>query len=243
VTAVVTGLTATVVQPRPIGPLRTLRHGATLTWRSLVKIRHSPEQLLDLTLQPIIFVVMFVYLFGGAIGNGDRHEYLEYVIPGAMVQTVVFATMGTVVGDVVRYVISVAVVVGFGMLIGFRVRTDPLSALAAVALVMFFALALCWVTALLGMLAKTPQSVQGFGFVVMFPLTFGSNIFVPTPTLPGWLQAWVDVNPVSKLSEAARGLMLGGPVLAPTLVSLLSAGVIAVVFAPLAVGAYRRRTG
>ena len=151
--------------------------------------------------------------------------------------------IGAVVGDVVRYVISVAVVVGFGMLIGFRVRTNPLSALAAVALVMVFALALCWVTALLGMLAKTPQSVQGFGFVLMFPLTFGSNIFVPTDTLPGWLQAWVDVNPVSKLSEAARGLMLGGPVLTPTLVSLLSAAAIAVVFAPLAVGAYRRRTG
>jgi oleandomycin transport system permease protein len=274
-TALAAGATATAAtpEPRPIGPLRTLRHGATLTWRSLVKIRHSPDQLLDLTLQPIIFVVMFVYLFGGAIGNGDRHEYLEYVIPGAMVQTVVFSTMGTgvglntditkgifdrfrslpiarsapligaVVGDVVRYVISVAVVVGFGMLIGFRVRTDPLSALAAVALVMVFALALCWVTALLGMLARTPQSVQGFGFVLMFPLTFGSNIFVPADTLPGWLQAWVDVNPVSKLSEAARGLMLGGPVLTPTLVSLLSAAVIAVVFAPLAVWAYRRRTG
>jgi oleandomycin transport system permease protein len=258
-------------QPRRVGPLRTLRHGATLTWRSIIKIRHSPEQILELTMQPIIFVLLFVYLFGGAIAAGDRHAYLQYVIPGSIVQTVIFSTMGTgvglnsdiskgifdrfrsmpiarsapligaVVGDVVRYVVSVLVVIGFGMIIGFRVQTDPFRAVAACGLVLLFALAMCWVTALLGLLLSKPQTVQGIGGSLMFPLTFGSNIFVPTGTLPGWLQAWVKVNPVSKLSEAVRGLMLGGPVLSPALYTLVWTVAIAAVFAPLAVRAYRRR--
>ncbi len=261
----------TVATPRRIGPLRALRHGLTLTWRGLVKTRRNPERLAELTFQPIIFVLLFVYVFGGAI-SGDTHAYLQYVLPGIMVQTIVFASLGTGIGlnadistgvfdrfrslpiarsapltgavlaDVVRYVVSLLVVVLFGMALGFRVRTGLLQAVAACGLVMAFALALCWITAMIGVLVKTPQAVQTFGFTFMFPLTFGSNIFVPTGSLPGWLQAWVKVNPVSELSNAVRGLMVGGPTAGPVLHSALWTVGIAAVFAPLAVWAYRRRT-
>ncbi|SHM96477.1 ABC transporter permease [Cryptosporangium aurantiacum] len=259
--------------PAPIrfGPARTLGHSLTLTWRSLLKIKHSPEQLLDLTLQPIIFVILFVYLFGGAI-SGDQSTYLQFVLPGILVQSVAFASLGVgmnlsndletgvfdrfrtmpiarsapligaVVGDVVRYVVTVTIVLGFGMILGFRVQTDPLSALAACALVLLFAFALCWVTALIGLLLRNPRTVQGLGAMLMFPLTFGSNLFVQTETLPGWLQAWVKINPVTFVVEAARGLLVSGPVAAPVIKTLISVAVLCLIFIPVSLAAYRRRT-
>ena len=266
---------AAVTQPAPtrrIGPVRAARHGLTLAWRAVVKIRHNPEQLLDVSLQPVVFVTMFVFLFGGAIAGGDRHQYLQFVLPGIMVQTVVFASMGTglnlntditkgifdrfrslpiarsaplsglILGDIVRYVLSLSVLLIYGTILGFRFQAGALSALAGCALVMLFALAMCWVWALAGLLVKTPTTLQGVGFIIGFPLTFGSNVYVATQTLPGWLQAWVKVNPVTALTDAARGLMLGGPVATPvwhTLVWIL--GIVAV-FAPLAVRRYRRMT-
>jgi len=256
-----------------MNPVRTLRHGATLVWRNLVKIKHSPAQILDLTVQPIMFVLIFVFLFGGAIGAGDRHSYLQYVMPGVMAQTAAFGTMstavglnqditkgifdrfrslpiarsapliGTVVGDTVRFIVSLVVLLAIGLAIGFRIQTSVVATVAAMGLVLLFALALCWVLALLGLLAKTPQAVQAFGGALMFPLTFGSNVFVATDTLPGWLQAWVKVNPVSQLSSTVRGLLLGGPVATHLLWTLVWAVGITLVFAPLAVRAYRRRTG
>jgi len=150
--------------------------------------------------------------------------------------------MGAVLGDVVRYAFSLMVVLLFGMALGFRVHAGVPQVLAGLGLVMLFALALCWIPALVGVLVKRPQSVQAIGFTVMFPLTFGSNIFVPVGKLPGWLQAWVRVNPISQLSSAVRALLLGGPTAGPVLHSLLWTIAIAVVFAPLAVRAYLRRT-
>lgn len=269
-TAVATRAPTRRVRP-PAPALPSVRHGLTLTWRSLLKLKHSPEQLLDVVLGPIVFVLLFVFLFGGAVA-GDWRDYLQYVLPGILVQTIVFATLGTgiglstdiktgifdrfrslpiarsaplvgtILGDVARYVLSGGVVLAFGMLLGFRVHTGPLAVLAAYGLVLVFAIAVCWVTALVGLLVKTPQSVQVFGFVVLFPLTFGSNIFTLPATMPGWLRAWVEVNPVSALTTALRGLLDGGPVAGAVLETLLwSAGIVAV-FAPLAVGAYRRRT-
>ncbi len=255
-----------------IGPVRGLRHGLTLAWRAIVKIRRNPEQLLDVSLQPIVFVTMFYFLFGGAVAGGDRHAYLEALLPGIMVQTIVFASSGTgvnlatditkgvfdrfrslpiarsaplvglVLGDVVRYVISLSVLVLYGVLLGFRFGTNAASVLAGLALVMLFALALCWVWALAGLYVKSPQTMQGVGFAIGFPLTFGSNVFVPTRTLPTWLQAWVKVNPVTHLTDAARGLMVGGPVARPTVAAIAWALGIVMVFAPLAVLRYRRRT-
>jgi oleandomycin transport system permease protein len=256
---------------RRVGPIRTLKHTRALAWRAVLKIRHNPEQLLDVSLQPIIFVTMFVFLFGGAIAGGDRHGYLQYVLPGIAVQTIVFGSMGTglnlntdiskgifdrfrslpiarssplsglILGDVVRYVVSVSVVTGYGMLLGFRFHGNVVGIVTAYALMMLFALALCWVWVLLALLVKSPTSLQGFGFLILFPLTFGSNIFVPANTLPGWLQGWVKVNPVTYLSNAVRGLMTGGPVAGPLWHSLAWIAGIVVVFAPLAVTVYRRK--
>src|SRR5215510_4320224 len=214
----------------------TARHGLTLAWRALLKTRHNLESLLDLVLQPIVFVVMFVFLFGGAV-SGDWRSYLQFVLPGIAVQTALFGSMGTglilntditkgvfdrfksmpmsrsaplvggVLGDILRYVIGVGIVLGFGMMLG-------------------FALAMCWVAVLLGVVAKSPQSMQALAFIFLFPLTFGSNILAPAQTMPGWLQAWVNINPVSKLTEAVRGLLVSGPVAGPTVATLLWAALI-----------------
>lgn len=267
-----TSATVTAHAPRRrVSPMAGARHGATLAWRSLVKIKSNPEALLDVTLQPIIFLTMFVYIFGTAIA-GSTHDYLQFALPGLLVQTALFSTMGTgfalntdiekgifdrfrslpisrsapligaVVGDIARYTISIVILIVFGMIMGFRIHTDPLSLLAALALVLFFSLCIGWISIFIGMIAPTPQSVQGFGMIFMFPLTFGSNIFVQAGKMPGWLQAWVKVNPVTKLADATRGLMVGGKVADPVLYSLGWAVLIVAVFAPLGLRLYRRKT-
>lgn len=251
-------------------PNRALRHSLTLAWRSLARIRRNPEQLLDVTLQPIVFLTLFVFLFGGSIRGESRHNYLEYVMPGITAMTMVLASMGTgialntdvtkgifdrfkslpiarsapltgaIMGDFVRQFITIAITFGYGSLLGFRIGANPLSALGAVLLMFAFGFAVGWIWVLLGLYVKSPQSLQGFGFIVMFPLTFGSNVFVQTSTLPGWLQAWVKINPVTALTNATRNLVLGGPVASLTWHSILWAIGITAVFAPLAVRRYRR---
>jgi oleandomycin transport system permease protein len=264
-------MTAIPAPARRITPLGGLRNTFTLTWRSVIKLRTNSEDLFGLSLQPIMYLVLFTYVFGGAIAGGT-HKYLQFSLPGILVLSVVFATLGTglmlnqdiangvfdrfrslpiarwsplagaILGDMVRYTISVAVTLGFGMILGFRVTTTPLAVVASCLLLLLFAVAMCWFSALIGLLAKTPQSVQWFGFLAMFPLVFGSNLLVPSSTMPGWLQAFVKVNPVTSLTEAERGLLTGGAVATPAVRSLLWALGIFVVFAPLAVRAYRRRT-
>ncbi|MEV1009502.1 ABC transporter permease [Streptomyces sp. NPDC049881] len=256
--------------PRKPSLARGVTHSLTLARRSLIKTLRTPEQLIDVTLQPVIFVVMFVYLLGGAV-SGSTSEYLRFLLPAIMVQTVIFATVGTgvnlntdikkgvfdrfrslpiarsapllgsVLGDMVRFVVCIAVLLGFGTALGYRIGTDPLSALAACLLVMVFAFSLIWASVLLGVVAREAGAVQGIMFLAMFPLTFGTNMITPTESLPGWLQWWVKVNPVTDVMEAARGLLNGGPVAGPVTTTLLwSAGLFAVFF-PLAVRAYRRK--
>lgn len=272
-------MTTTAPAPTPVresaprtgarhGPLR---HAMTLAWRGIVKTIHSPEALLDVTLQPVIFLLLFVYVFGGAIA-GDTSAYLQFALPGVLVQTVIFASAGTgtaladdlktgifdrfrslpiprsapllgaITADIARYATSGVIMLVFGAILGFRTDAGPLAIVAALALVMAFAFALCWVFTALAMVVKEPRSVQGIGAMISLPLTFGSNVFVPASTMPGWLQAWVNVNPVSKTADAARGLLLGGPVAGPAGTALLWAAAITLVFAPLAVFLYRRRT-
>ena len=260
--------------PGPSHPARRLallRHSLTLAWRALLKLRRTPEQLLDVTFQPIIFVVLFVYLFGGAIA-GSQQAYLQFVLPALMVQTLLFSSLtigvnlntdikkgvfdrfrslpigrsapliGAVLGELLRFTISTTVILGFGAILGFRVRTGPVQALAGCLLAIGFALALCWVAVLVGLLVREPGGVQGFSFLVMFPLTFGSSMFVPPSTLPDWLAACVAVNPVTHLVDAVRALMIGGPTAWPVTAALLWAIGIVAVFAPLAVTVYRRKT-
>jgi oleandomycin transport system permease protein len=236
---------------RRLGLRGGLRNTFTLTWRSVLKIRTNMEDLLGLLLQPIMYLLLFTYVFGGALAGGT-HSYLQFSLPGILVLSVVFATLGTGmmlnqdittgVFDMIRYMTSVAVTLGFGIILGFRITASPLSAAAGCLLVLAFALAMCWFSALIGLMVKSAQGVQWFGFLVMFPLVFGSNLLVQTATMPGWLQAFVKVNPMTYLTEAERGLLTGGPAATPALRSLLWALGIFVVFAPLAVRVYRRKT-
>ena len=262
---------ATAAKPGRAGPAATFRHAGALVWRGVIKTINSPEALIDVTLQPVIFLLLFVYVFGGAI-SGDTGTYLQFALPGVLVQTVVFASLGTGVAlsedlhtgifdrfrslpisrsapligaigaDLVRYLTSGVIMLAFGALLGYRVGTDPLSVVAAFGLVMAFAFALCWVFTALAMVVTNPRSVQGISILVTMPLTFGSNVFVPAETMPSWLRVFVEVNPVSKTVDAVRGLLTGGPVAAPATASLIAAGVIVAIFAPVAVALYRRKT-
>lgn len=252
-------------------PWRALRHGCTLGWRQLTKIVRNPEQLLDVTLMPIMFVVLFVFIFGGAIG-GDWRNYLQYVLPGLLVQSLVFATLGTgtsintdidkgifdrfralpiarsgpligaVLGDLARYTISVIVLVGFAAALGYEFVNGLLPTVLACLLVLAFALCLSWVWVWLGVTMRKPTGVQGAAMLLLFPLTFGSNVFVETETMPAALRAFADVNPVSHLAAATRGLMLDGPVAEPLAWTAVWGIALLVVFVPLALRGYRRRT-
>ena len=256
---------------RRLGLRGGLRNTFTLTWRSVLKIRTNMEDLLGLLLQPIMYLLLFTYVFGGALAGGT-HSYLQFSLPGILVLSVVFATLGTgmmlnqdittgvfdrfrslpiarwaplagaVLGDMIRYMTSVVVTLGFGMILGFRIENNPLAAAAGCLLVLAFALAMCWVSALLGMVVKTAQGVQTFSFLAYFPLVFGSNMLAPTQTMPGWLQAFVKVNPMTSLTDASRALLIGGPVASSAWKALAWGAGIALVFAPLAVRAYRRKT-
>jgi oleandomycin transport system permease protein len=262
-------VTTVAVETR-VPPVVALRNTATLAWRTLVQIKHNPFELFDFSVQPLMFVLLFTYVFGGAIA-GSTGEYLIFGLPGIIVQNLLFATMNTGVGlntdiskgvfdrlrslpisrwsplagrivaDVIKQGWAVALLLGVGMLLGFRVTTGPVEAVAAVGLLLLFGFAAAWMSVLVGVLVSAPEKVQIFGFVLLFPLTFASNAFAPTATMPGWLQAWVKVNPVSILADAVRGLLSGGPVATPVLQSLAWAAVLLAVFAPLSVRAFRRR--
>jgi oleandomycin transport system permease protein len=266
-----TAITTAVLAPEArISPVEGLRNTATLAWRTLVQIKHNPFELLDFSVQPIIFLLLFTYVFGGAI-SGSPKDYLAFGLAGIIVQNMLFSTLNTGVGlntdltkgvfdrlrslpiarwsplagrivaDVVKQAWAVALLLGAGMILGFRIGTGPVEVLGAFALLIVFGLAASWMSVLVGMLVSAPEKVQIFGFVLLFPLTFASNAFAPTQTMPGWLQAWVQVNPVTILADATRGLLVGGPVATPVTQSLLWAAVLAAVFAPLAVWAFRRR--
>jgi oleandomycin transport system permease protein len=271
--------TSTITPPRAApsatanGPRlpSTLRHGATLAWRGIVKTVGSPEALIDVTLQPVIFLLLFVYVFGGAI-SGDSTTYLQFALPGVLVQTIVFASAGTgtaladdlktgifdrfrsqpisraapllgaIGADLVRYLASGVIMLVLGVALGFRFSGGPLALVGALALVMAFAFALCWVFTALAMVVREPRSVQGIGALIMLPLTFGSNVFVPADTMPSWLRWFVEINPVSKVADAVRALLAGGAAAGPATAALIAAAVVTAVFAPLAVVLYQRRT-
>jgi oleandomycin transport system permease protein len=250
--------------------LWTVRHSLTMAWRNLTKLRHSPDQLIDVVTMPIVLVAVFVYLFGNAV-SGSTHDYLQYVLPGIAVQTLMFTALGIgvglsndqrngifdrlrslpiarsapligyVVADVFRYVLSLVLVFALGLILGFRFHGNALAVLAGCGIIVLFAFAVSWIMALFGLLVRDPAGVNAFSFLLILPLTFGSNVFVPVEKLPGWLQAWVKINPVSHVSDAARNLLLGQPVGHTAVTALLWSAVIVAVFAPLATWVYSRR--
>ena len=253
-----------------VSPVEGVRQTLTLAWRTIVQVRHNPWELGDFSIQPIMFVLLFTYVFGGAIA-GSTGEYLTYALPGIIVMNMLFVTMyvgtglntdltkgvfdrlrslpiarwapmaGRIMADQVKQAWSIFLLLAVGMILGFRIGTNVVSLIGAVLLMLFFALAFSWVSVLVGMLAKDPEHVQLFGFTVLFPITFVSNVFVPAETMPGWLQTFVNVNPISILADACRGLMLTGAEATPIIQSLVWAIAIAAVFAPLSVWAFKRR--
>lgn len=261
---------ATDVLTGRIALMDGLQQTGTLAWRSLLQIRHNPWELGDFSIQPVLFLLLFLYVFGGAIA-GSTGEYLRFILPGVIVMNMVFVTVyvghglntdltkgvfdrfralpiarwapltGRIVADLVKQAWSILLLLAVGFLLGFRLGTSVAGLLAMAALVLTLALAVSWIMVLVGVIARDPEHVQLFGFTALFPVTFVSNVFVPVNTMPEWLQGVVNVNPVSNLADASRGLLVGGPVLEPSLWSLAWALAITVVFAPLSVWALNRR--
>jgi ABC-2 type transport system permease protein len=260
---------ALVAGERPPRP-SALSGCLTFGWRGMLKIKHVPEQLIDVSLTPVLFLLMFTYLFGGAVA-GSTEEYLQFLLPGVLVQSVLFTSVysgvslntdmtkgvvdrfrslpiwrpaplvGAVVGDSVRYVIASTVVMVLGVIMGFDAAAGIGGVIAAVALVVVFAFGLSWVFTVVGLLMRAPNAVMNTGFMALFPLIFLSNIFVEPTTLPGWLEWFVGVNPISHLVSAARGLMQSKADGEDILVVFASAAALTAVFAPLTVRLYRSR--
>ena len=252
-------------------PPRASAVSAALTfgWRGMLKVKHVPEQLLDVTITPVMFVLLFTYLFGGAIA-GSTGEYLDYILPGILVMSVLFTTVysgvalntdltrgvvdrfrslpiwkpaplvGSLLGDSVRYVLAGTVIIVLGVILGFRPEAGIGGVLAALALVVVFAFGLSWGFMTLGLLLRSPNAVMNAGFMGIFPLTFLSNVFVDPETLPAGLEAFVDVNPISILATASRGLMEGSAEVSDIAIVLGTAALLTAIFAPLTTRLYRR---
>lgn len=249
--------------PRP-GPLAS---SMVFGWRALLKIKYVPEQMFDVTIFPVMFTLMFTYLFGGALA-GSASEYLQFLLPGILVQTVVFLTVytgfglntditkgifdrvrslpiwrpsalvGALLGDAMRYTIASIIVIGLGLLLGYRPPGGPAGVLLAVLLMLTFAFSMSWIWTMLGLILRTPNSVMGVSMTILFPLTFASNIFVDPQTMPPWLVSFVDVNPITILVTAMRGLFDGQAAAGEILLALLVSGGFLAIFAPLTMHFY-----
>ena len=255
---------------RPARP-SPLSAALTFAWRGILKIKHVPEQLIDVTITPVLFVLMFTYMFGGAIAGSTR-EYLQFLLPGILVMSVLFTTVysgvslntdvtrgvvdrfrslpiarpaplvGAVLGDSVRYLVGAMVILALGMGMGYRPEAGVTGVVATVALVLVFAFGLSWVFTTVGLLMRSPNAVMNAGFMSMFPITFLSNIYVEPETLPKGLEAFVDVNPISHLVSASRGLIDGSLDSTNLIVVLATAAVLTAVFGPLTSRLYRTRS-
>jgi len=255
-----------IERPARPGPVSA---SLTLGWRALLKIKHVPFQLLDVTAFPLMFTLLFTFLFGGALAGSPR-EYIQFLLPGILVQSIVFITVytgvglntdidkglfdrfqslpiwqpaplvGALLGDVLRYSMAAVMVVGLGVALGFRPGAGIVGVLLALALVLVFAFSLSWIWILAGLVVDTPESVMTASFLLLFPLTFVSNIFVDPATMPGWLRTVVNLNPVTHLVDATRGLMHGGVVLGDVTWVLVASAVLVCVFGPLSLRMYRK---
>jgi ABC transporter DrrB family efflux protein len=264
----------------PISPPSLLRASSTIVWRNLIHIRRMPEMLLDVTVQSVMFVLLFAFVFGGAIAVPGT-DYKEFLLPGIMVQTMVFSSaivamgltndlqkgfvdrfkslpvprpavlVGRSISSLIHSSIGVAVMGVTGLLIGWRVRNGVADGVLGFALLLLFGFALIWLGIWVGSLMRTVEAVQGFMFTVMFPLTFVANTFAPTETMTPWLRTIAEWNPVSAVTQACRELWGNGPPAGPdaawplqnpVLSSVAWSLIFMLVFAPLAVSAFRRRS-
>lgn len=247
----------------------TMRHIFLMAWRALIKMRRNPEQFFDVTLQPLLFTPMFGYIFGGAIAGGVS-KYLPLLIPGILAQTALTTCMGTGVqlredlekgvfdrfkslpmsrvaalagpalADTVRYVVATSVTLAVGLAMGYRPGGGFWGVVAAGLLVVVAAWSLAWIFTFLGTILRSAQGVQGISLMIMFPLTFLSNAFVPVDSLPGWLRAFVNVNPVSYVVSGVRSTANDGVVTSQVGWALLGCAAVVAVFLPLAVRSYKR---
>ena len=256
--------------PRPPRP-SSLSTSLSFGWRALLKIKHVPEQLFDVTAFPIMFTLLFTYLFGGALA-GSTEAYIQFLLPGILVQTVVMITMytgvtmnkdiekgvfdrfrslpiwrpsplvGALLGDVVRYTLASVIVLILGLILGFRPQGGVVGVVASIALLLVFSFCLSWIWTMIAMIVRTEAAVMGVSMFILFPLTFASNIFVDPSTMPGWLRAFVDVNPVSFLVTSLRGLMQGDVDTGGLGVTLMLCAVLLAVFGPITMRRYNRKS-
>ena len=259
---------ALAMRSRPKPP-SVLSATGTLAWRAMLKIKHVPFQLFDVTITPIMFTLLFTYMFGGALAGSPR-EYIQYLLPGILVQTIVFITvytgvgvntdiqkglydrfrsmpmwqpapiLGALAGDLFRYSVASLIIIVLGIILGFRPEGGAVGVALAFGLVLVFSFALSWVWIIFAMKVKTPEAVMTTSFIFLMPLTFASNIFVALETMPPWLQAVVRHNPVTHLASASRGLMHGRDVGSDVLWVFAASAVIVLVAAPAALWMYRQ---
>ncbi|NML49455.1 ABC transporter permease [Streptomyces sp. R302] len=256
-----------------IGLRANLRHIGALARRNALQIKQDPESMFDAVFMPIIFILLFVYVFGGAIaGKGNNDAYVNYVAPGLMAMMGMNIAMAVGVGinddfkkgvmdrfrtmpiarssvliakivvEIGRMLIATAILLGMSFLLGLTIHTSVLHLFAAIGLSMVFGASLMWIFILIGLTVKTAQAVQGVAMMVLMPLQFGSSIFAPTATMPGWLETFTDYNPLSNLADAARALMNGGAVAHSVWMTLGWSLAITLVTAPLAVAKFRKKT-
>jgi ABC-2 type transport system permease protein len=253
-------------RPPKAGPVSAV---LTFGWRGMLKVKHVPEQLVDVTITPVMFVLLFTYLFGGAI-EGSTGAYRDYIMPGVLVIGVLFTTvysgialntditkgvvdrfrslpiwpssplLGALLGDSVRYLVCSTVIIVLGLILGYRPGGGVPGVLGAVTLVVIFSFGLSWVFTTMGVLMRSPNAVMNAGFMSIFPLTFLSNVYVEPSTLPAGVEAFVNVNPISNLVSACRGLLAGDFPADDIGVSLAVAAGLTAVFLPLTTRLYRR---
>ncbi|HEY0710409.1 MAG TPA: ABC transporter permease [Polyangia bacterium] len=253
-------------RPRPASALSAV---LTLAWRAMLKIKHVPFQLFDVTITPIMFTLLFTFIFGGALGGSPR-AYIQFLLPGILVQTIIFITvytgvgvnsdiqkglfdrfrslpmwqpapiLGALAGDIFRYSVASMLILVIGLILGFRPEGGVLGVMLAFTLVLIFSFAVSWIWIIFGMKVKSPESVMTTSFLFLMPLTFASNIFVGLETMPSWLQAAVRHNPVTHLTNASRGLMHGKDVGGDIAWVLVASAVITLIAAPLALRMYRQ---
>ena len=258
-----------VVVPRPSAP-SPFSNALVFGWRAVLKFKHVPEQLFDLVMTPIMFTLLFTFVFGGALA-GAPADYLQFFLPGILVQTVAFNAVysgmglstdlskgvfdrfrslpiwslapfaGLMVGDVLRHLIAGTIILTIGLILGYRPEAGIAGVIPAFALLVTIGFGMGWIFIILGLLIRTPMTVMTIGFTFLFPLVFASNVMVDPKTMPDWLRAFVEVNPISLMATAIRGLMGGGATASDIALALLAPVALTLTLAPVTLWLYRRQ--